>query len=79
MLERRWMRTLRVGYEQCMRTTLETTTPPVSPSASEQVELFEDLVGDSRLPGLPVDIGISYDAFTGSDVNKTRTVLDLAM
>lgn len=43
-----------------------------------QVELFEDLLGDPRLLNSSVEVGISYDGFTGSDVSKTRTVLEIA-
>jgi len=44
-----------------------------------QVALFEDLVDDPWLLGSPVDIGISYDGFSGTDMNKTSMILDLAM
>ena len=47
----------------------------------EQVELFKELLGDSRLPNSTVEIGISYDGFSADDaisMNRTQTVLDLA-
>lgn len=43
-----------------------------------QVELFEDVMGDPRLPNSSVEVGISYDGFSSSSMDEIRAVLDLA-
>jgi hypothetical protein len=44
-----------------------------------QIDLFRDLVDDARFDSSPTELGISYDGFSSSDRNQTRTILDLAM
>lgn len=43
-----------------------------------QVELFREFLGEPRLLNSSVEMGISYDGFSGSDVGQARTVLGLA-
>ncbi|KAI5377657.1 hypothetical protein CUC08_Gglean010788 [Alternaria sp. MG1] len=44
-----------------------------------QIDLFRDLVDDARFDSSPTELGISYDGFSSSDRNQTRTILDLAI
>jgi cytosine/adenosine deaminase-related metal-dependent hydrolase len=48
-------------------------------TVDRQIELFRDLVNDARFDSSPTNLGISYDGFSSSDRNQTRTILDLAM
>lgn len=43
-----------------------------------QTQLFAELIDDARLLDSSIELGISYDGFSGSDTTQARRVLDLA-
>ncbi|KNG47811.1 amidohydrolase family protein [Stemphylium lycopersici] len=44
-----------------------------------QADLFRNLVMDARFHDSPLNLGISYDGFSGASVSQTRAILDLAI